>query len=256
MTELQRDGVAIHYEVHGRATGATPLLLTHGYGASAEMWAPNLAALGADRPVIAWDIRGHGLSASPDDPARYSQAASVDDMAAILDACGTERAILVGHSLGGFLSLAFHLAHPERVAALVLFSTGPGFKQDDARARWNEMAERFARRFERKGLEALDASPETAAGRHDPFGLARAARGILVQRDASIIESLPTIAVPTLVVVGVHDERFLAAADYQAGRIRGAQKVVIAGAQHAANIEQTEAFDRAVGAFLAELAPS
>jgi pimeloyl-ACP methyl ester carboxylesterase len=249
---LDRGGVAIHYEVHGHA-GETPLLLTHGYGASAEMWAPNLAALGADRLVITWDIRGHGLSASPDDQACYSQEASVADMAAILDACGHERAVLVGHSLGGYLSLSFHLAHPERVAALVLHSTGPGFKQDDARDRWNDMAERFARRFERKGLAALDASPETAAGHHDALGLARAARGILVQRDASVIESLPTISVPTLVVVGERDERFLAAADYQAARVPGARKVVIADAAHAANIERTEDFDRAVVGFLADV---
>ena len=53
------------------------------------------------------------------------------DMAAILDACGVPRAVIGGLSLGGYLSLAFRLAHPERVAALVLFDTGPGYKSDD-----------------------------------------------------------------------------------------------------------------------------
>src|SRR5262245_1654254 len=111
--------------MHGPATGRTPLLLTHGYSASSSMWRPNMAALSATRPVITWDIRGHGQSESPRDPARYSEAASIADMAAILDACGIERAAVGGLSLGGYLSLAFHLAHPQRVAGLLLCDTGP-----------------------------------------------------------------------------------------------------------------------------------
>ena len=214
------------------------------------MWAPNIEAIGRDRQVITWDIRGHGLSDSPADPAQYSQAASVDDMAAILDECGLERAVLGGHSLGGYLSLAFRMAHPERVAALLLIDTGPGFKQDAGRAEWNALAERFAVGFETKGVEALGGSPEVNVGPHDPRGLALAARGILTQSDASIIGSLADIDVPTLVLVGENDTPFLAAADYMAGKIPGATKVVIAGAEHAPGIEQTAEFNAAVTAFL------
>jgi pimeloyl-ACP methyl ester carboxylesterase len=79
---LDRDGIAIHYEAHGTPSERIPLLLTHGYSASSAMWRSNLAALAADRLVITWDIRGHGRSAAPRDPGRYSQAASVADMAA------------------------------------------------------------------------------------------------------------------------------------------------------------------------------
>src|SRR6478752_751732 len=99
-TSLDRDGVAIRYQVHGTASERTPLLLTHGYSASSAMWRPNLAALAEDGLVITWDSRGHGRSASPPDPARYSQEASVGDMAAILDACGVGRAAIGGLSLG------------------------------------------------------------------------------------------------------------------------------------------------------------
>ena len=82
-------------------------------------------------------------------------------------------------------------------------------------------------------------------------GLAKAADGMLTQRDARVIESLPTIAVPSLVLVGADDKPFLAAADYMAAKIPGASKVVLPNAGHAANIDQPEAFNLAVTGFLA-----
>ena len=67
-------------------------------------------------------------------------------MLAILDDVGAERAVVLGHSLGGYLSLELAIAHPERTAALVLVDTGPGYRNDAARDGWNEMAERYAAR--------------------------------------------------------------------------------------------------------------
>ena len=245
---LDRDGVGIHYEVTGPA-GGTPVLLTHGFSSSSRMWQPN--ALARERQVITWDVRGHGRSDSPEDPARYSEALSVEDMAAVLDAVGAGRAVVGGLSLGGYLSLAFHLAHRDRVAALMLFDTGPGYRKDAAREEWNRRVERTAAAIETGGTGALRASPEVAmAARGDPGGLARAARGIMAQHDSRVIDSLATIAVPTLVVVGANDTPFLAATEYMAGRIPGAVRVVIEGAGHASNIDQPEAFDRAVLDFL------
>jgi pimeloyl-ACP methyl ester carboxylesterase len=251
MPDLEVDGTTVRYEVHGAGTEDIPLLLTHGYSASSAMWAPNLAALSAGRQVITWDVRGHGRSGSPADASRYSEAASVADMAAVLDACGVTAAAVGGLSLGGYLSLAFLLAHPERVAALLLFDTGPGFKNDAGRDQWNEQARAYAAALERQGLDALSASPEVGAGPHDPAGLALAARGILTQHDARVITSLPHISVPTLVVVGENDRPFLAAADYMAAKIPGATKVVIPAAGHASNIDQPDLFNRAVTDFLA-----
>jgi pimeloyl-ACP methyl ester carboxylesterase len=245
--KLDRDGVGIFCEVAGQRGAAVPLLLTHGFSASTEMWQPNLAALSAGRQVITWDIRGHGLSDSPEDPARYSEALSVADMAAVLDAAGVERAVIGGLSLGGYLSLAFHLAHPDRVAALMLFDTGPGYRRDEPRAEWNARVERTAQGFEREGVGALRDSPEVArTTNRNPAGLARAARGIMAQFDSRIIDSLATISVPTLVLVGANDTPFLGAADYMAAKIPAATRVVVEGAGHASNIDQPEAFDRAV----------
>jgi pimeloyl-ACP methyl ester carboxylesterase len=196
-------------------------------------------------------MRGHGRSGSPDDPRQYSQDASVADMEAVLDACGIGRVVAAGLSLGGYLSLAFRLARPDRVAALVLCDTGPGFRSDQARQRWNDSALAQAARLERGGLAALGGGPETrAAGHHSAAGLAHAARGMLTQRDASVIESLPSITVPALVLVGALDKPFLAAADYMAAKIPGAARAVIPEAGHASNIDQPEEFNRQVLAFL------
>ena len=76
---------------------------------------------------------------------------------------------------------------------------------------------------------------------------------MLTQRDASVMETLPHIKVPSLVVVGADDTPFLAASDYMAAKIPGAQKVVIPAAGHAANIDQPKAFNEAVTSFLGRL---
>ena len=88
----------------------------------------------------------------------------------------------------------------------------------------------------------------------DASGLAGAARGMLTQRDDSVIRSLDAIAVPSLVLVGSDDTNFLAATDYMARKIPDAAKVVIEGAGHAANLHQPTAFNGAVEAFLRGLA--
>jgi len=250
---LARGGVTIHYEVHGNSSDRTPLLLSHGYSASCTMWKPNLAGIGAERQVITWDMRGHGYSDSPKDPSRYSDQACVDDMAGVLDACGVKRAAIGGLSLGGYLSLAFHVVHPDRVAALLLFDTGPGFKQEASREHWNRQAAKYAEGFELRGMRALAGGPEVGRGPHTPAGLALAARGILAQRDAQVIESLPQIAVPTLVLVGENDEPFLVATDYMASKIPGATKIVMRNAGHAPNIDQPQAFNEAVIEFLRQI---
>jgi pimeloyl-ACP methyl ester carboxylesterase len=249
MAYIDRGGVRIWYETAG--SGPT-LLLTHGFSATSFAWQPQMAALSDAYQVVVWDIRGHGRSDSPEDPAEYSEALTVADMAAVLDAVDAERAVIGGLSLGGYLSLAFNISHPERVAGLVLCDTGPGYRRPEGRASWNRLAEGRARHFEKHGFKSLENHPLTHGRQHkSPRGLALAARGILPQHDARVIDSLPTIAVPTLVLVGEHDERFLAPTDYMADRIPGASKVILEGAGHNANVDQPEAFNAALRDFLA-----
>ncbi|HET8997736.1 MAG TPA: alpha/beta fold hydrolase [Acetobacteraceae bacterium] len=248
MALLHRDGVAIHYEVHG--SGPT-VLLSHGYGATCRMWDGQIAAFRDRWKLIVWDMRGHGQSDSPADPAAYSEAATVGDMHAILQACAVSRAVIGGLSLGGYMSLAFHLSHPDMVRALMLFDTGPGFRKDDARETWNARARGRGDELDTRGLAALGASDEVRMSQHrSAAGLAGAARGMLTQRDDSVIRSLENIRVPTLVLVGANDTNFLAATDYMAAKIPGAVKAVIPDAGHAANLHQPAAFSRAMEAFL------
>ena len=249
--KLDRNGVKIHYEVHG--SGPT-ILLSHGYSSTSRMWDGQVAALKDRYQLIVWDFRGHGESDYPADPALYSEGLTIGDMRALLDVVGADKAIVAGLSLGGYMSLAFHASHPEMVRALMLFDTGPGFKKDEARARWNETAHARAAKFDAEGLKALNQSDEVKLTRHrDATGLAGAARGMLAQQNDRVIQSLEGIKVPTLVLVGANDTNFLAATDYMAAKIAGSTKVVIPNAGHAANLHQPALFNQAVEAFLAKL---
>lgn len=248
MPNEQLNGFEISYEDVG---SGVPVLFTHGYQASKAMWEPQ-HALGDTCRVITWDMRGHGSSGAPDDPSRYSQELMLGDMLALLDHLDVEKCVLVGHSLGGFASLRFYLAHPERVRGLVLFGSGPGFRDPEARAKWNAMAERFAGGMEAKGLELLQrASQEVSGAKHrSAQALAHAARGMLAQTDSKVMDALTSISVPTLSIVGSEDKQFIGSSEYLAKKIPDAELVMIEGAAHAANMQEPEKFNAAIADFV------
>lgn len=249
MTVGELNGIEIGYDIVGNGP---PVLFTHGYQASRRMWAAQADALKDRYTAITWDLRGHGESGAPDDPSRYSHELMLGDMNALLDAAGAERAVLVGHSLGGYASLLFRLQHPERVRALVLFGSGPGYRDAEARQGWNDMAERFAQSVSKRGLEILQkASAEVSGATHrSPAALAHAARGMLAQKDSSVMDTITEIDVPTLVLIGSEDKPFIGSSQYMAKKIPGAELVMIEGAGHAASIEKPEAFNEALLGFL------
>jgi pimeloyl-ACP methyl ester carboxylesterase len=250
MAFMDRNGTQIYYEVHG---SGPVILLSHGYGATASMWAGQHQAFDGYQ-LITWDMRGHGQSDSPDGADLYSVEHTLHDMLAILEKCNATSAIIGGLSLGGYMSLAFNLEYASRVAALLLFDTGPGFRNDEARQGWNRFAEKRAAKFEKDGLASLGSGEEVRISQHQSAqGLAHAARGMLAQTDGRVIESLAQIEKPTLLLVGEQDEAFLGATDYMERKIPGAQKVIIENAGHAANIDQPEIFNREVNRFLAGL---
>jgi pimeloyl-ACP methyl ester carboxylesterase len=252
MPTLNRSGVNLYYEIHGEGPA---LLLSHGYSATSQMWQHQIAALSPSHKVIVWDMRGHGRSDSPNDQSEYSHEKSVEDMAALLDVVEVDKAVIAGLSLGGYMSLAFHLTHPKRVRALIIIDTGPGFKNDDARERWNAHTLEILGKLESQGLSYLgSATKERSLSSHrSADGLIRAARGMLMQRDARVISSLPSIEVPTLIVVGANDVPFHIAAQYMAAKIPKASKLVIPDAGHAVNIDQPVIFNKAVCDFLESL---
>ena len=182
----------------------------------------------------------------------YSQALTTADMAALLDVIEAPTAVVGGLSMGGYMSLAFNVDYPGRVDALMLFDTGPGYRSDEGRAGWNRTAAKRAESFETQGLAALGSSNEVKVSRHrSAQGLAHAARGMLAQTDGRVMASLPNIRVPTLVLAGALDQPFLAATDYMAAKIPGAERVILDGAGHASNIDRPREFNAAVTAFLA-----
>lgn len=250
MARAKLNGIEIDYEVSG---GGPAVLLSHGYSATRRMWDAQHRALGERHRVISWSMRGHGETESPADPARYSAALTVGDMRALLGDLGVRRAVIGGLSLGGYVSLAFYLEHPEMVRALVICDSGPGYRSADAREAWNARALERAAALETRGLDALGKSREVreaVALHRSAQGLAHAARGMLAQEGSRVIDGLVSIQVPTLIIVGDQDQPFLAPCEYMAKKIPGARLEVIRDAGHSSNLDQPEAFNRVLLDFL------
>jgi pimeloyl-ACP methyl ester carboxylesterase len=265
------DGARIYAEAHG---AGPPLLLSPGYCQTHENFRPQVEPfVAAGWRVVLWDYRGHGRSEVPEDPGAYSMGQVVDDIDRVLDwAAPGRRAVLGGLSFGGLASLHFALAHPQRVRALLLFASGPGFKKPEAQAGWEAQVGRIADRLERIGFEgfatgraagtAIGHRPELpaaqAAGRaieaQNPRGVARFGRRV-AGPVPGVVDELAEIGVPALVLVGARDNAYLRAAEVMAAKLPRATHVVVPEAGHVANIEQAEAFNRAVLGFLEALPP-
>jgi pimeloyl-ACP methyl ester carboxylesterase len=102
--------------------GPEPILAVHGITASSHAWLPVARALNGHATLLAVDLRGRG--ASSELPAPYGMKAYTDDMLALLDQCGIERAVLAGHSLGAYAVARFGADRPERVRSAVLVDGG------------------------------------------------------------------------------------------------------------------------------------
>jgi pimeloyl-ACP methyl ester carboxylesterase len=264
------DGVRLYAEAHGKGV---PVLLSCALNTTHENWRPQVECLvGAGYRVVLWDYRGHGRSQVPGDPAAYRIEQVVDDLLRVLDwAAPGETAVLGGLSFGGLASLHFALVHPERVRALLLVDSGPGFKNPVAQAGWEKAVERTAAFLEREGMQAfVERAAGTTVGRYTERPAARAAARAIASQDPRgvalfarcvagpappVIDRLPEIRVPALVLVGAEDTDYLRAAEVMAAKLPAAEKVSIPGAGHMVNLEESEAFDAAVLAFLARVAP-
>ena len=113
------EGPVAQLQVDDGGTGGLAVVFVHSFAGSATHWQAQLAHLRTKRRAIAFDLRGHGKSAPPQD-GDYAVSALASDIAAVVDDLGLERFVLVGHSIGGSAALAYAAAHPRRVAGLVL----------------------------------------------------------------------------------------------------------------------------------------
>ena len=178
-------------------------------------------------------------------------------MLRLVDDAGAERAVWLGHSLGGYLSLELVLAHPDRARGLVLVDTGPGYRNDQAPATAGTAWPRATATSSRpRALRVCRAATSCSSSVHSSAtGLAIAARQVLTQTDSHVVDGLPSIEVPTLVVVGDHDKPFLKGSHYMSEKIPNATIAVIQGAGHAPPVSHSDEFNAVLRTYLERLDP-
>jgi pimeloyl-ACP methyl ester carboxylesterase len=266
MPRFETNGVSLYYEVTG---DGPPLVLVHGFACGLRMWDPQVRALSSAWRIVTYDVRGHGISDAPADPAAYSQAISVGDLGALLDHLGLSRTALGGLSMGGNIALNFALAQPGRVSALIVADTGAG--SDEAQD-WAATVHGLADVLERSGVEpfadqamanplfARYAAQGPQAERfirsclmtHRARGLAQTGRQVLTKRPSiySLEPRLRELRVPTLLIVGERDDPCVKVHRFMGDTIPGARHRVIPGVGHLTNLEAPDAFNDAVAEFL------
>jgi pimeloyl-ACP methyl ester carboxylesterase len=252
-------GVDIAYDDIGRGA---PVVFLHAFPLDRTMWAGQTSALAGQCRCVAIDTRGFGESA---DSPLHTMDRYADDVVAVLDAAGVERATIAALSMGGYIAFALWRLHPERVRALVLADTKSATDAPDARDRRRELID-LARHAgteavaERQlvgvlGKTTRERRPDVvnmvsaimARARVD--GVVGASEAMLDRPDSTPL--LPTISVPTLVIVG--DEDVItppkeARAMHVA--ISGSRLEILAGAGHLTNIERPAAFNAVLCEFL------
>ena len=140
-------------------------------------------------------------------------------------------AVLAGHSLGGYLSLAYALNKPDDVCGLVLAAAGPGFRKDEARQQWNASVDASAKKFD------VPQGSEIISKHYDSW----------------VIDSLGEIDVPALVIVGERDKRFAASAALFEKYLDVRTSVVVPDASHRVHRDQPVVVASAIREFLASL---
>lgn len=152
---------------------------------------------------------GHGRSLKPTRKLEYSLAGVLDDLEAVIEATAGD-VVLIGHSLGGYLSQYRAVRNLERIRALVLIATGPGFRSVDKRGKWNAYVRRSAENFE----------------------VPAAAVGLAEQHDDSVMAKLEELTVPVLQIVGERDKQYHGALEVLKRRVPDIETMVVPGAGH------------------------
>jgi 3-oxoadipate enol-lactonase len=256
------DGVEIGYDDVG--TGM-PVAFIHGFPHNRTLWAPQVSALVDRARCIALDLRGFGES-SRNGPFTIDQFA--DDVAMLLRMLGIERTVIAGLSMGGYVALAFWRRHREMVRALVLADTRAGADNEEARAKRLSLIDLARSRGSEAvadgqivgmiGKSTRDKRPALIDDVHRMLasapvdGICGALEAMMGRIDST--PTLPTIDVPTLVVVGAEDVLTpVSESEILHDAIRGSRMEVIEQAGHVSNLERPAAFNHVLSEFLAAL---
>ena len=262
------DGIKLYYEETG--TG-TPLVFVHEFAGDTRSWHLQVRFFARRYRCIPFNARGYPPSDVPDSLEAYSQQRAVDDIKGVLDHLDIAKAHICGLSMGGYATLIFGLQYPERALSLTVAGCGYGSVAADRQA-FRQDAEVVARRFDQEGMAAvadfysrgptrvqfMDKDPAGWQEFHDQLargsakGHALTLRGVQMTRPSvfDLGASMERLDVPTLIMTGDEDEPCLEPAIFMKRKIPTSGLVVMPRAGHTINLEDPEAFNRALLDFL------
>ena len=258
------NGIHLYYEETGQGT---PLVFVHEFAGEAQSWHLQVRFFARRYRTIAFNARGYPPSDIPTEQAAYSQEQAAEDIRGLLDALGIAKAHVCGLSMGGYATLHFGLRHPERALSLVVAGCGYGSVAAD-RAQFQRDVAATAERFLNEPMARMadvychgptrvqfrDKDPRGWQEFYDMFAAQSAIghgltmRGIQLTRPSvyELDAALEGLTVPTLIVTGDEDEPCLEPGIFLKRKIRTSGLVVIPKAGHTINLEEPEAFNRAV----------
>lgn len=243
--------------------GRCAVFLLHGVGGGKEAWPDAMKSLvGAGFRAIAWDMPGYGASTNITPLSNQGLARTLE---ALIDHAGAATNVILGHSMGGMVAQEAAALFPQKIHGLILSGTSPSFGKPGGAWQEQFLQSRFAPLDAGRGMTGL--APEQVRGMVGPDASATAidAAVALMSRvpEASYraalsaivsfnqLDNLGHIKVPTLCLAGEHDKNATPAVmQKMAARIPGAQYACLPGVGHLANMEQPDAFNAAVLAFL------
>ena len=252
------NGVTIAYTDEG---DGLPLLLVHGFPLSRGAWSRQVEAFRTSHRVIAPDLRGLGESEVTPGPVPMSRFA--EDLHALMQQLDTGPVILAGHSMGGYVALAFAKAYPQALRGLVLVGTKSGADTTEGAAGRRATAEKVRAEGAAVVVDAM--APKMLSAGNADAAMAAAVRGLMANsKPEGVIGALlgmaersdagawvGAIQVPTLVITGA-DDTIIPPSESEAlaKAIPGAQLKLIPKAGHLVAFEQPEAFNAALGEWM------